>query len=638
MSIKIEHLSFSYEDKEILKDISIQLPNSSLVILLGRSGSGKSTFLSILSGELDGYFGSITGIKRDDIARVFQTPLLLEYLNVEENIALSLSLNGYNKKEIKDRVDSLLKEVNLQDYNNRKISTLSGGEKMRVSLARALTLNRKVLILDEPTSALDEKSKDNIYKLLKEISKKRLVIVATHDEDIASKYSDTQLTLEDKTLYISKQTNITTYTPIYTNRIGKISFSDALKVNVKFLKTKKYRVILSTIFLSLNMALLYLSLILSNSFDTSFTKILEKNYATNSVYLYKEEEVYQSQHLSLKKRSIPDDDTIKKLNVEGFYIPLSYFIDEAKEITFNNTSITCNFTPTFDQDDKKLKEGSVIKNYEDVVVNNCFLKESKADKILGKRIRYSKAIHLNIEDTDYLFDIKYVFKIVGISSESDFLNFPTVFYSYPLIYQSFSHFIDKGLSLKEIVENEKDKESELLSHKLLIDVDDPFSFKEEASSLDLVAESLPISLSKSTKELTSSISNIISVFTILNLIASIMIQLLSIYSLYKDNIKLFVLSLIFSSTKKNKKRIRNCTSTIFFSISFVFILIMIALIKFVANAISYRLIEIKIFQEIDLILFIMLMIAMFFICKITSAISLFKIKDNDLKCELERDE
>ena len=213
--MKIRNLCKTYDIKNgekvhALKGVSFDLPSTGMVAILGKSGSGKSTLLNILSG-LDSFdsgdvkaFGKnmkdfsraeLDNFRNSCIRFVFQEFHLIPELNVGENIALALQLQGEENAE--ENVKSVLAQVELSGYENRKISELSGGQKQRVAIARALIKNPKIIFADEPTGALDSQTGESILQILKGISKEKLVVLVTHDREFAEKYGDRIIELAD---------------------------------------------------------------------------------------------------------------------------------------------------------------------------------------------------------------------------------------------------------------------------------------------------------------------------------------------------------------------------------------------------------------------------------------------------------
>lgn len=196
MSIHISHLSFAYGKNIIFDDLNLTLPDTGFVVILGPSGSGKTTFLSLLSGLLKPDKGKIKGNDVNKSSLVFQSPLLLDYLNVEENVALPLLLQGKTMAEISLEVAPVLANLNLEELKEKYPYHLSGGEQVRVAIARGLIKNSKTLILDEPTGQLDEKNSAAIYQTLKDLSHDHLILLVTHDETNGIKLADELYRLE----------------------------------------------------------------------------------------------------------------------------------------------------------------------------------------------------------------------------------------------------------------------------------------------------------------------------------------------------------------------------------------------------------------------------------------------------------
>ncbi|MEG2116532.1 MAG: ABC transporter ATP-binding protein, partial [Clostridia bacterium] len=213
--LEVIHLYKTYKSKkstdtEALSDISLKLGDSGLVFVLGKSGSGKSTFLNVLGGldsfdkgeiiingrssnefkasDFDSYRNTFLGF-------VFQDFNILEGFSVGKNISLALQLQDL--KVDKDAVSNILKQVDLEGFENRKPNELSGGQKQRVAIARALIKNPSVIFADEPTGALDSATGRQVFDTLKKLSKDKLIVVVSHDRDFAEEYGDRIIELKD---------------------------------------------------------------------------------------------------------------------------------------------------------------------------------------------------------------------------------------------------------------------------------------------------------------------------------------------------------------------------------------------------------------------------------------------------------
>ncbi len=189
--IKLQGINKRYKET-IIKDANLVLPSSGLVVLKGESGTGKTTLLSIIGQLNRDYQGDIIiddiSMKKlkdidldlfvfNNIGFVFQNFSLIEEISVRENILIK------NRKNTKD-LNSIIKALNLTTIIDQKCALLSGGEKQRVAIARALASEAKILLCDEPTSSLDQQNKIMLLKLLKELSKKLLILIVTHEEEL----------------------------------------------------------------------------------------------------------------------------------------------------------------------------------------------------------------------------------------------------------------------------------------------------------------------------------------------------------------------------------------------------------------------------------------------------------------------
>lgn len=197
----------------VINDISLELPDKGLVILLGPSGSGKTTLLNVLGGldkvqsgkiqfkdEIIEKYSSRTWdyIRNRHVGYIFQNYNLLSNLTVYDNIAFTLNMAGiYDKEEIDKRVDYILGSMGMINYRKRRASQLSGGQQQRVAIARALAKNPSVIIADEPTGNLDSKNTQDIMNIIKNISLNKLVVLVTHEENIANFYADRIIRLRD---------------------------------------------------------------------------------------------------------------------------------------------------------------------------------------------------------------------------------------------------------------------------------------------------------------------------------------------------------------------------------------------------------------------------------------------------------
>lgn len=193
--IEVSHLTFSYDGKrDVLSDISFRIEEGETVGLIGANGTGKSTILKLLVGLLSGHQGSIQadGVEvekksleevRRKIGYVFQDSDSQLFLStVYEDVAFGPRNYGYSKEEVERRVLQALKQVHMEEWKDRQIYRLSGGQKKLVSIATILSMEPEILLFDEPSIALDPRNRKHLIHIIKEM--KGLKIIASHDLDL----------------------------------------------------------------------------------------------------------------------------------------------------------------------------------------------------------------------------------------------------------------------------------------------------------------------------------------------------------------------------------------------------------------------------------------------------------------------
>ena len=264
-----------------LKGVSLTFRNSEFVSILGQSGCGKTTFLNIIGG-LDHYTSgdliingkSTRNYKDKDwdtyrnhkIGFVFQSYNLITHQSVLSNVELALTLSGVGKEERKKRAIEALTKVGLKDQIYKKPTQLSGGQMQRVAIARAIVNNPDIILADEPTGALDSSTSIQIMEILKEISKDKLVIMVTHNPELAQKYSSRIIRLSDGEV-ISDSNPYNEFEELNNSQIDKktsMSFKTALSLSLNNLMTKKARTILVSFAGSIGIIGIALILSLSN--------------------------------------------------------------------------------------------------------------------------------------------------------------------------------------------------------------------------------------------------------------------------------------------------------------------------------------------------------------------------------------
>ena len=283
--------------QDALRGVSISFRENEFVSILGQSGSGKTTMLNIIGG-LDRYTSGdlvINGVstkeykdadwdfyRNNSIGFVFQSYNLIPHQSVLANVEMALTLAGVSKKERKQRAISVLKKVGLGDHIHKKPNQMSGGQMQRVAIARALVNNPDILLADEPTGALDSETSLQIMELLKEIAKDKLVIMVTHNPELAEKYSTRIVKLLDGE--IVNDTNPFSETVKEVQRIKhkkiSMSFFTALSLSFNNLRTKKGRTLLTSFAGSIGIIGIALILALSTGMNTYIADVQKDTMAS----------------------------------------------------------------------------------------------------------------------------------------------------------------------------------------------------------------------------------------------------------------------------------------------------------------------------------------------------------------------
>lgn len=295
--LQLQHISKVYhtgnQEFHALKDISIRFRENEFVSILGQSGSGKTTLLNIIGG-LDQYTsgdlliqGKSTKQFKDrdwdsyrnhTIGFVFQSYNLIGHQTALSNVEIAMTLSGVSKAERKKRAIEALERVGLKDHLYKKPNQMSGGQMQRIAIARALVNNPKVVLADEPTGALDSETSVQIMDLLKDIAKERLVIMVTHNPELAKTYSTRIVQVLDGNILSDSNP----YDPTEEAKQGdiqftktKMSFMTALALSFNNLLTKKGRTFLTAFAGSIGIIGIALILALSNGVSDYVKKVQE---------------------------------------------------------------------------------------------------------------------------------------------------------------------------------------------------------------------------------------------------------------------------------------------------------------------------------------------------------------------------
>ena len=342
-----------------LKGVSLSFRENEFVAILGPSGSGKTTLLNIIGG-LDRYSSgdliidgkSTKKFKDKDwdayrnhaIGFVFQSYNLIGHISVLENVEMGMTLSGISASERRKKALNLLEKVGLKEHANKKPNQLSGGQMQRVAIARALANDPKIILADEPTGALDSKTSMQIMELIKEISKDKLVIMVTHNRELAESYATRIVEMKDGELLSDSQ-------PFdFDEKAGSLnisktsmSFLAALRLSFGNIRTKKGRTFLTAFASSIGIIGIALILSLSNGFNIEVENFEQDSLSQSPIMITNQ--TVQMDEATLNEitgdvdlEKYPDDEKV-------------YAQDDLKDTIVHTNKITSDFVDYLDKMD-----------------------------------------------------------------------------------------------------------------------------------------------------------------------------------------------------------------------------------------------------------------------------------------------
>ena len=310
-----------------LDGVSVAFRDSEFVAILGPSGSGKTTLLNIIGG-LDRYDSGdliIRGIstrkykdrdwdsyRNHTIGFVFQSYNLIPHQSVLSNVELAMTISGVSRKERRERARKALESVGLGDQCHKKPSQMSGGQMQRVAIARALVNNPDILLADEPTGALDTETSKQVMELLKEVAKDRLVVMVTHNPELAEQYATRTIRLRDGSI-VSDSDPFTpeaaAEAPVHKS-MGRtsMSFLTALSLSLNNLRTKKARTLLTSFAGSIGIVGIALILALSSGINGYITKVQEDTLSSYPLSFTKETIDIGSMMMAMMEKELANAD------------------------------------------------------------------------------------------------------------------------------------------------------------------------------------------------------------------------------------------------------------------------------------------------------------------------------------------
>lgn len=372
--LSLKNIKKSYitgEFKQVaLNGVSLKFRENEFVAILGPSGSGKTTCLNIVGG-LDKYDSGdliINGkstrefkdsdwdaYRNNSIGFIFQSYNLIGHLNILDNVEMGMTLSGVSGQEKYKKALEVLERVGLKEHVHKKPNQLSGGQMQRVAIARALANDPDIILADEPTGALDTKTSIQIMELIKDIAKDKLVIMVTHNPELAKEYSDRIVEFRDGSV-ISDTNPLEEEKSILSYNLKKtsMSFFTALKLSAMNIKTKKWRTLLTAFASSIGIIGIALILSLSNGFDKQISVFESDTLSGFPITINKSAtEVDINEMKSQRKNMLGKGDNEGKFPEEEAIYPYN----SAENTRVHTNNITRDYMDYIENMDKSLISG-----------------------------------------------------------------------------------------------------------------------------------------------------------------------------------------------------------------------------------------------------------------------------------------
>ena len=460
--ITLKNINKSYNNTKVLKNINLTLPDKGLICVLGASGSGKSTLLNIIGkievpdkGEVYFYDKNIKDIKSESyhtnyVSFIYQNYNLIDALSVKDNLNLITKNNEW-----------IINKLGLSKIKNTKTNKISGGEKQRTAIARSILSDSLVYLADEPTGAIDTANSIKIMQILKELSKEKLVLMITHNEDLAHAYADEIIYLKDGTINKRKPTKeCHTYKEIFKNK-RKLSFKDIFKISMGYLKEQKIRSILTILATTIGLTSLTIVLGINNGLNEeikslekealySYPIIIPKEKITLNMSLNNKEnrtEIGVTSDYNLIKNKIDDNLLNKVKTFNNAYI--SYYHKISNQKFLENSYISPN------EEYFSLIKGKMPQNKNEILIllnSENSISESLKDYLKLENMTYDEILDktINVENK--------TLKIVGIvnSNNGYFSALSGILYSNNLFSGKITeiHIYPQNYKAKEHIKNE----------------------------------------------------------------------------------------------------------------------------------------------------------------------------------------
>lgn len=578
--IEISHLTKTYKTSKrttnVLNDVSFSLPSSGLIVLLGKSGSGKSTLLNIIGGIDKPSKGSVVFSRHSDssghdpykkrkpISFIFQHYHLLENETPLYNIMLPALIQGMNKKTAEEQARELTKLFNIEEgILKKETKFLSGGEKERIAILRALITNPQVILADEPTGALDSGNAIKTMDILKKASKTKLVLLVTHNKNLANQYADRIITLSDGKITNDETINSENEEPHYSkvNPHYKNDWTSTI-INHNFKKRLKRNVV-SMLGLTISLCFCYLLFGFSTKSESAIQEISKKHFDYGSGVINKEiRTVANENSISLVRTLKPDLKDIDEIqnkfpefeimpNYDAVFNSGTLYLGNA-ECNEIHSAFVLNFEPT-SINSSLIINGKIPPNlaWNDVIINKKayeFLNNDISKINLHYKVIKENKYSISREEkiVDY-FEIEEKLNVICVVDEFDFLATPKIYFNYSEIdslledylLENLSEYKSENISWKDKVVNAAVGD-ELSSYSVRCFLKD-YRYSDKVEELneylnnEIKLENDSLAIKEALFSLTTAAGVGLDIFLVISLIGSVLILGVFSFSAYNDD-------------------------------------------------------------------------------------------------------
>ena len=594
-------------DREVLKKINLKFGNKGFICLVGESGSGKTTLLNIIGGLEQPDSGKVifNGNNIKNIDSSFYSNQLVSFINqnynlidkytVLENILLPIELRRIRSP---CNVDNILKMLGIYSLKNKKVISLSGGEKQRVAIARCIVQNTRVILADEPTGALDSENAYSVMRILKNLSKQKLVIVVTHNIELANSFADDIIKINDGKLCSKlKVINKNKYSKIKCNRKIKLSFIKLVKYAIKNLNNKLLRNILTILAFTIGLLSLGIVLSIKTGFNKELDSLNKSSFFNYPLVISKNNyvddfsnKVENKNGVNVKKGSFVTNEIDDKLislvnNIDKKYVnEITYYRDidyEFKSISYVNPSNNYFY----------LVSGRMPENKNEVMILY-----DEEDSISDKLYNYLDVSNNGLINNIFKVNDKELIITGIVKSNNDyFKSLSGILYSNDLFDNEITDIYIYANNL-----NSKNKIKDLLKDYEI------FDNAEEVVNL--------------TKKMVDGISLVLILFSVISLIVSmIMIFVISYISVMERNKDIGIYKSI-GFSNKDIKNLFIVENLIIGMCSFYLTMIFFLLVSNVINKFVYSYINFEHIMSLDILNIILLFFLSLILCYVASFI------------------